>query len=112
MIKVCLMKILNYGARYSIENPIISYLPNLVVERGKAIRLLHTKMQNPYRTLAAEKLKRIINKSDKCNIQRKRHSYIVKQLKNKLVTGNAMFIRADKGRTVVIVTQKAYTDEV
>ena len=47
------MKILNYGAQYSIEKPITIYLANLIIETENSIRLLDTKMQNPYRILAA-----------------------------------------------------------
>ena len=39
-------------------------------------------------------------------------SYIVKQIRQKLVTGNAILTQADKGRTLVILTQDAYTDKV
>ena len=50
------MEILNYGAQYSTEKPVATYLPKLVVETEKAIELLDTKIHNPYRILAAEKL--------------------------------------------------------
>ena len=106
------MDILNYGAQYSIGKPVTSYLPNVIVETEKAIKLLDTKMQNLYQILAAEKLKQIINKDNSYNVQQKRHSYIVKQIKNKLVTGNAMLIQADKGKTIVIITQNVYIDKV
>ena len=36
----------------------------------------------------------------------------MKQIRQKLVTGNAIFTQADKGRTLVILTQDAYTDKV
>ena len=69
-------------------------------------------MQNPYRILTPEKLKQIINEGSNYNVQQKRHLYIVKQIKNKFVTGNAMLTQADKGKTIVIITQNAYTDKV
>ena len=46
------MKILNYGPHYSIEKPTLSYLPTLVTETERAIRLLDVKLQDPYRFLA------------------------------------------------------------
>ena len=55
------VKILNYGPQYSMEKPTLSYLPTLVTETKKAIRLLDIKLQDPYRFLAAQKLKQIIN---------------------------------------------------
>ena len=69
-------------------------------------------MQDPYRFLAAKKFEQIINKKYNYNVQYKRYSYIVKQIKNKLVTCNAMLTQADKGRTIVIITQNAYTGKV
>ena len=62
---------------YSIEKPILSYLPTLVTETERAIRLLDVKIQDPYRFLAAKKLKQIINRNNISNIQHKRFSYIV-----------------------------------
>ena len=106
------VKILNYGPQYSIEKPTLSYLPTLVTETIRAIRLLDVKLQDPYRFLAAKKLKQIINRNSISNVHHKRVSYIVKQIRQKLVTGNAILTQADKGRTMVIITQDAYTDKV
>jgi hypothetical protein len=36
----------------------------------------------------------------------------VRQIKQKLVTGNAILTQADKGRTMVTITKDAYTDKV
>ena len=38
------MKIPNYGPKYSIEKPTLSYLPTLVTETERAIRLLDVKL--------------------------------------------------------------------
>ena len=46
------------------------------------------------------------------NVQHKRMSYILKQIKQKHVTGNAILTQADKGRTMVIITQDSYADTV
>ena len=106
------MKLLKHGPQYSIEKPIRSYLATLAIETEEAIRLLDITMQeDPYRFLAVEKFKKIINKNHNYNVQHKRYSYIVKQIKNELVTGNAMLTQADKGRTIVIITQDAYIDK-
>ena len=65
------MEILSYGAWYCIEKPVATYLPNLIMETEKAIKLLYTKVQNPYQILAAKKLKQIINKGNNYNVQQK-----------------------------------------
>ena len=77
-----------------------------------AIRLLDVKLQDLYRFLAAKKLKQIINRDSISNVHHKRVSYIVKHIRQKLVSGNAILTQADKGRTIVIITQDAYTDKV
>jgi hypothetical protein len=72
-------KLLNYGTQYTIERPTASYVSNLAVETERAIKILATKLQNPYRVIVAGKLKQIVHKGDK-----RRLLYIMKQLKTNL----------------------------
>ena len=58
------MQLLKYGFNYSIERPASSYTANLIAETERAIRLLDTKMQNTFRTMATKKLKQIINSTN------------------------------------------------
>ena len=53
-----------------------------------------------------------MNRNSISNVHHKQVPYIVKQIRQKLVTGNAILTQADRGRTMVIVTQDAYTDKV
>jgi pantothenate kinase len=59
------MQLLKYGLNYSIVRPTTTYFVNLLAETERAIKLLDGKMQNTYRILAANKLKQIINTSQK-----------------------------------------------
>ena len=67
------MQLLKYGLNYSIERPASTYATGLVAETEQAIRLLDAKLQNTYRSMAAKKLKQIINLSSQTNILQKRH---------------------------------------
>ena len=79
----------------------------LITETEQAIRKLHSKIQEPYRILAAKKLKQIKKAECQQNTTAKREFYTVNKLKEKLVKENAMIVKADKGRTSVII----YTED-
>jgi len=53
----------------------MSYAANLITETEQAIRLLDEKLQNPYRFLAAKKIKQIISTTSLTNPQQKRQLY-------------------------------------
>jgi hypothetical protein len=94
------MALLNKGLQYSIEKPIEKYWTDLVMKTEQAIRNLNVKMQAPFRILATKKLKQI-------NASAKRLSYILKTITSKLKNENAIVVKADKGKTSVII----YTDD-
>ena len=62
---------------YSIESPISPYIANLTAETGRAIRLLHVKMQNTYHIMATNKLKQIINSKGQNNVLQKRQLHVI-----------------------------------
>jgi hypothetical protein len=76
-------KLLNYGLNYSIERHTKSYATNLITETEQAIRLLDEKLQNPYRFLAAKKIKQIISATRLTNPHQKGQLYITKELNKK-----------------------------
>ena len=80
------MKLLNLGFQYSIETPLTTYSTNHIMETKNVIKLLDTKWQNAYRILATKQLKQILNSNNSYNILHKRQLYVIKQLKQKLVT--------------------------
>jgi len=89
------MKTLNLGFQYSIEKPLAAYFTNLVTETNNAIKLLDVKMYNTYCISATKKLKQILNSNNSYNILHKRQLYIIKQLKQKFATKNAVPVPAD-----------------
>ena len=52
-------RLLNKGMQHSIETPLNTYWTTLITETEQEIRKLHSKIQEPYRILAAKKLKQI-----------------------------------------------------
>ena len=76
------------------------------------MKLLDNKSQNAFRIMASRKLKQIYNSNSNINSTQRRHLYIVNKLKQKLLTGNAMLVQADKGRTTVTVYKEDYTNKI
>jgi len=92
------ISLLNQGLQHSIEKPLDKYWIDLIMETEQAIQKLDAKMQDPYRILAAKKLKQIGTTGNHCNITAKRKTYNLKNLKGKLEKENAMITKADKGK--------------
>ena len=108
-------EVLSYGLQYSIAEPLTTNFTNLVIEMERAIKLLDTKLQNSYRITAASELKQILNSGNNYNILQKGRLYTMKQLnqiKKKLLTENAILVRAVKGKTIVITKSDAYSNKV
>ena len=104
-------QLIKYGLNYNIERPTSTYIANLITKTEQAIRLLDTKMQNTYYFLATNKLKQI-NSTNQTNVLQKRQLYVLKRLNKKLITENAIVTQADKGKTIVIINLKEYSDKV
>jgi hypothetical protein len=69
-------------------------------------------MQQPFRILATKKLKQILAADNHRNTLQKRQAYTIKNINDKLVKGNAILIKADKGKTSVILYSGDYTEKV
>jgi hypothetical protein len=85
---------------------------NLIIETERAKKLLDTKSQNAFRILPSRKLKQIYNSNSNINATQKRQLYIVNKLTQKLLTGNAMLVQAEKWRTTVIIYKEHYTNKI
>jgi len=103
-------KLLDLGLQYSMEKPTKTAWENLVIETECAIKLLDEKLQNPFRIMAAKKLKQLHNTKHQ-NATHKRQWYVLKQINLKL-TNNAMITKADKGKTVIIIHTQDYNNKV
>jgi urocanate hydratase len=92
------MDLLNKGLQHSIEKPLKTYWSKLIVENERPVKLLEIKLQNPYCVMANKKLKQIFNSRNHHNATQKRQTYIMNNLNHKLVTENAMIVRAVKAK--------------
>jgi hypothetical protein len=104
--------LLNKGLQHSIEKPVGKYWDNLIIETEQAIRKLDIRMQAPFRMLANKKLKQISATSSEHNTAAKRQSYILKSITSKLKEENATIVKADKGKTSVIIYTEDYNRKV
>jgi hypothetical protein len=77
-----------------------------------AIRKLDPKLQGPFRILTTRKLNRIKASNNQNNIETKRQSYILKNINSKLIKEDAMIVKADKGKTCVIIRTSDYTNKI
>jgi len=84
---------------------------NLVIETERAIKLPDDKLQNPFRIIAAKKLKQLHN-TNHHNTTHKRQLHVLKQINQEISNSNAMITRADKGKTTVIIYTHAYNEKV
>jgi hypothetical protein len=62
--------------------------------------------------MATNKLKQIINSTSQTNVLQKRQLHVMKELKEKLTTENAIFTQADKGKNIVIINSKEYSEKI
>jgi len=92
------MALLNKGLQHSIGKPLRTYWSKLIVENERDIKLLEIKLQNPYCIMANKELKQTLNSSNHHNATQKRQTYIMNNLNHKLVTENAMIVRAVKAK--------------
>jgi hypothetical protein len=103
---------LNNGLQHSITQPLKKYWTNTIIETEQAIKLLDIKMQQPFRVIATIKLKQMRANDNQRNIMQKRQAYTIKNIKEKLVKGNAILVKADKGKISVILYLDDYTEKV
>jgi hypothetical protein len=102
--------VLEKGMQHIIQKHLDSYWSNLVMETEQAIKLLEPKQQDGFHTMATTKLKQIYNSSNNHNqTAHKRQTYIARCINKKLTKERAMVVKADKGKTMVIIKTNEYT---
>jgi hypothetical protein len=94
--------ILNLGFHYAIEKHPRSFINTLIVETENAIHHLDIPLQSTYRHLAFKKIKQIMN-TNYCNITHKQLQHTLKQIRTILEHNNLSLVKADKGKTIVII---------
>jgi hypothetical protein len=82
------------------------------METELAIGKLNPQEQEPYRILAKNKIKQIQAQNKPKQERLKRQKYIINNVNKKLTDHNAMIVKADKGKTTVIINKEEYQQKV
>jgi hypothetical protein len=106
------MTLLNNRLQNSIKKPLDKYWTGLIMETEQAIRTVDSKMQGPFRILATKTLKQVNASSNHHNCETKQQTYILKNIKYKLEKENAMIVKANKGKTCVIIYANDYAEKL
>jgi hypothetical protein len=78
----------------------------LIIETEVAISKLPENQHDGFRYLAKQNILQIINKKQKSNIKKSLYFKILKSIKQKLIDKNVSITSADKGKTLVIITNE------
>ena len=106
------IQLLNKGLKYNLHQKNKKWIEILALEAETAISRLHITEQNYYRHAVAKKIKDI-NRNN--NTNNKKNKYEWKQImniKNKISENKLTITKADKGKTLVILTQDEYKHKV
>jgi hypothetical protein len=69
-------------------------------------------MQNTFQILAAKQLQQIFSSDSHHNIMQKWWAHSIKNINDKLLAENAIIVKADKGKTSVILYTDDYAEKV
>jgi hypothetical protein len=99
------------GFDYAMEQIIIRVLNTLIIENENATRHLDTPLQIAFRYLATKKIEQI-KRSSTSNMVDKRHRYKLRQIATILQHSNVTVAKADKRKTVVIISKDALQNKI
>ena len=110
------LSLLNKGLKYNLNYKNKNWIKTLALETETAITQLPVQEQDYIRILAAHSLRKLHKQqSDRkqCNSnQATREHRILNQIKEKLISNEAIVSKADKGNSVVIMYMKDYYNKV
>ena len=95
---------LSLGPKYAIEREPKLCINELIIDTENAIRTLEPKIQNTYRHLATKQIKSISMTYDR-NKLHKRKQHILNKTKKTLQNNNAIMVKADKRKAIVLIKQ-------
>ena len=87
------------GPKYVIQQEPKLYINELITDTENAIRALEPKIQNTYRHLATKR----ISMTNRKNLLHKRHQYNLNNIKKILQSNDAIVLKADKSKAIVII---------
>jgi hypothetical protein len=102
---------MSLGPNYAITRYPRSYTNDLIVETESAIRKLDVRTQNPFRYIAAKKIKQIAETQTKYHLH-KNIQRTVNEIKDILRRDILVVTRADKSKAIVILEQDSLDQKV
>ena len=110
------MELLNKGLKYNLGHKKKSWISNLALEAENAIMSLPTSEQDGIRYQVAQNIQKLYTQ------QREKHAYpnwkitherrVINQIRQKLITEEAMITKADKGNTIIVIYSNDYNKKV
>jgi hypothetical protein len=107
------MQLLNKGLQYNLHHKNKKWIKTLALEAETAINNLDIKEQSYYRHAVTKKIKDISkNNKENSNIKNKEEWKIIMNIKYKIRENNLIVTKADKGKTIVILTEHEYKQKI
>ena len=110
------MELLNKGLKYNLGHKKKSWISNLALEAENAIMSLPTSEQEGIRYQVNQNIQKLYTQ------QREKHAYpnwkitherrVINQIRQKLITEEAMITKADKDNTIIVIYSNDYNKKV
>jgi hypothetical protein len=106
------IQLLRKGLKYNLQYKQKNWLETLPLEAETAISKINATEQQYYRHMIAKTIKRINQKDSMHSIRSKIEWKLIRHIRNKLMENELIITKADKGKTIVILTKEDYTQKV
>jgi hypothetical protein len=102
------IQLLSKGLKYNLHHKHKKWIETLALEAETAISQLDATEQNYYRHAVAENLKNM-GRSKNITCKKDRAEWkLITNIKKKMTTNKLIITKADKGKTLIILTQEEY----
>jgi hypothetical protein len=106
------MQHLKKGLKYNLHYKQKYWLETLALEAETAITKINATEQQYYRYMVAKTIKMINQKDNTNNTRNKMEWKLIRNIRNKRAENELIITKADKGKTIVILTTEDYTPKV
>jgi hypothetical protein len=102
----------NKGLQYNLQQQHKKWIEQLALEAETEISKLNILEQDHYRHLVANNIKNLIIREQRLNTLYKEEWNIIKNIKDKIKEHNLIIMKADKGKSIIIMEQHEYTQYI
>jgi hypothetical protein len=106
------MQLLKKGLRHNLHYKQKNWLETLALEAETGISKINATEQQYYRHMVTKTIKKISQKDNTNNTRNKIEWKLMRNIRNKLAKNELIITKADKGKTIVILTMENYTQKV